>query len=792
MPPQRSRFFLLAVSMALDVAGASPPTAARPLSLPDPFPASVIQTQELYLDVHVNREQNGTLVRLNLQGQTLSASASSLREIRLRLPGGIAADAPSITLDQLPGVRISYDPRNQRLDLQVPVQMLDRPTTRLRAGAAGDALAVSDSSPGLLLNYDLYAQQLRGNRDISGYSELRLFGLGPGTWSTNQTSRLSSGQGGRTASSIRLDSQWQLDLPGPMLSLSVGDQLTGALDWSRSARIGGLHLSRNFSLQPYRVTTPLASFAGEAVLPSTVDLYINGVRQASQRVAPGRFQLDSTPALSGSGQAQLLVTDINGDSRSLEFALYGAPELLQPGLSDWSLDIGVLRKDYGLRSFRYDRRPLASASLRRGLSDRLTLETHAEVARNVRVAGVGAVALLGRRAGVLDASFSGSQANGQGGNQRTLGYQWNAAGFSISARTQRRSRQFVDAPAHLTRSLQSRRSDQLFVGFGTARSGQFSLNYILRDYPGSPRTRLLGAGWSRSLRDHAWVSAQFNRDLGRQGMDSANLYVSVPLDRRTQLSTSLRHGADGDVLAVEANRSQPLDSGGWGWRVQTRMGAQRSQSTELNHLDEHGRWRFGVDHDNTVGTLAYLQGTGSVAWFGSGLHMLRRADDAFALVSTNGMPGVPVRLENRLVGSTDAHGELLVAPLRAWQRNLLSIDPLALPLDVQVDVVQQQVVPAARSGVRARFHLQPSQPLDLRILGPDGRWLPAGTEAVVERDNRSLAVTVIGHDGQLYLGSAPSGARLRIRHAGGECVIALPDTATTAPSAPTEPLQCRP
>ncbi|MEN5209311.1 fimbria/pilus outer membrane usher protein, partial [Stenotrophomonas terrae] len=421
-----------------------------------------------------------------------------------------------------------------------------------------------------------------------------------------------------------------------------------------------------------------------------------------------------------------------------------------------------------------------------------TRATQAVVARTVRGAGVGGAARGGRRAGVLDASFSGSQANGQGGNQRTLGYQWNAAGFSISARTQRRSRQFVDAPAHLTRSLQSRRSDQLFVGFGTARSGQFSLNYILQDYPGSPRTRLLGAGWSRSLRDHAWVSAQFNRDLGRQGMDSANLYVSVPLDRRTQLSTSLRHGADGDVLAVEANRSQPLDSGGWGWRVQTRMGAQRSQSTELNHLDEHGRWRFGVDHDNTVGTLAYLQGTGSVAWFGSGLHMLRRADDAFALVSTNGMPGVPVRLENRLVGSTDAHGELLVAPLRAWQRNLLSIDPLALPLDVQVDVVQQQVVPAARSGVRARFHLQPSQPLDLRILGPDGHWLPAGTEAVVERDNRRLAVTVIGHDGQLYLGSAPSGARLRIRHAGGECVIALPDTATTAPSAPTEPLQCRP
>ncbi|WP_065868025.1 fimbria/pilus outer membrane usher protein [Stenotrophomonas nitritireducens] len=792
MLPPRSLCLLLAASVAVATAAAAPPAPVRPPTLPDAIAVTAPQALELYLEVHINREQTGTLASFTLQGQTLSASASTLRQLGLRLPAGFAADAPAIALDQLPGTQASYDPRNQRLALQVPVQMLDRPATRLRAGPPGDAAEVSDSSPGLLLNYDLYAQQLRGDRAISGYRELRVFGLGAGTWSTSQTSRLSSGRAGRNTGTTRLDSYWQLDLPAPMLSLSVGDQLTGALDWSRSARIGGLHLSRNFSLQPYRVTTPLASFAGEAVLPSTVDLYINGVRQASQRVAPGRFQLDSTPALNGSGQAQLLVTDINGHSRSLEFALYGAPELLQPGLSDWSLDIGVLRNDYGLRSFGYDHRPLASASLRRGLSERLTLETHAEVARNVRLAGIGAVALLGRRGGVLDTSFSGSQADGQRGKQRTLGYQWNAAGFSISARTQRRSRQFVDAPAHLTQSLQSRRSDQLFVGFGSARSGQFSLNYILQDYPGSPRTRLLGAGWSRSLRGHAWVSAQFNRDLGRQGMDSAYLYVSVPLDRRTQLSTSLRHGADGDVLAVEANRSQPLDSGGWGWRVQTSMGAQRSQSAELNHLDEHGRWRLGLDHDNSVGTLAYLQGTGSVAWFGSGLHMLRRADDAFALVSTNGMPGVPVRLENRLVGTTDAHGELLVAPLRAWQRNLLSIDPLELPPDVQVDVVQQQVVPAARSGVRARFHLQPSQALDLRILGPDGHWLPAGTEAMVERDSRILAVTVIGHEGQLYLGNAPSGARLRIRHADGECVIALPGTATAAPSAPIEPLQCRP
>ncbi len=793
MPPSRRFFPLLLANAALAAAAVSPSMPARPLSWPEAGDGARFPAQELHLEVHINQDPDGTLARLSLRGQTLSASAQTLRELGLRLPPGIAAEAPDIRLDQLSGVRVDYDARNQRLDLEVPVHMLDRPTTYLRAGPERSAVAVSNTSPGLLLNYDLHAQQLQGERDIDGYLELRLFGLGPGTWSSSQNTRLGSGPGGEHATSTRLDSRWQLDLPDRMLSLSLGDQLSGALSWSRSARMAGLHLARDFSLQPYRVTTPLSSFAGEAVLPSTVDLYINGVRQASQRVAPGRFQLDAMPALNGIGQAQLLVTDINGHSSALEFPLYGAPELLQRGLSDWSLDIGVLRRDYGIRSFAYDHQPLASASLRHGLGERLTLEAHAEAAQDLQLAGIGAVGLLADRGGVLSASVSGSQAGGLRGSQRSLGYQWNAPGFSVSASTQRRSPRFADAPAYLRQATLPLRTDRFFVGFGNVHSGQFSLNYISQRYPGMPDIRLAGAGWSRSLPGQAWISLQLNHDLGERDMDNIYLYVSTPLDRHTQLSSALRHADDGNGVTLEANHSQVLDNGDWGWRAQTSTGAQSSAHLEINHLHEQGRWALGLDHISDIGTLAYVNSTGSLAWFGSGLHRLRRADDAFALVSTSGVPGVPIRLQNQPVGSTDARGELLVAPLHAWQRNLLSIDPLALPADMQIDAFEQQVVPAARSGVRATFRLQPSKPLSVNILGLDKRWLRAGTPAVIESHGRAVTSTVIGHDGQLYLDNVPADASLRVRQDSRECRLALPDPGSP-PVAPIalEPLQCHP
>ena len=793
MPPSRSRCILLTCELATLMASshsicAAPPTRSDAMATS----ATAQTTQEMYLEVQINQSSTSQLARFIVSGQQLSASAQTLRELGLRLPADLTSDQQSVDLAQLPDIKINYDPANQRLALQLPLTALNRPLTHLSLASAPAPLAASDSSPGLLLNYDLHAQQQRGFRSAGSFTELRLFGAGPGTWSTTQSTHLDDGGSNRRRKNTRLDSHWQLDLPGPMLSLSVGDNVTGALEWSRATRIGGLHLSRNFALQPYRVTTPLASFSGEAVLPSTVDLYINGIRQASRNVQPGEFQLDTAAPINGSGQAQLLVTDINGQRRMLEFSLYGTPALLQAGLSDWSLDLGVLRRDYGLRSFAYDGQPMASGSLRYGLHQQLTLEAHTELSAGLQMAGLGAVTLLADRAGILSTSWASSRAGMLHGHQYALGYQWSTRGFSVSASTQRRNDGFRDAPALLANAPLPRRTDQFFVGLGNAGSGQFSLSYVSQHYPGSPRTRLAGLGWSRSLRGNAWFSAQLQHDLDSRDMDSANLYFSLPLDRRTRFSSSLRHSADGNALALEASHSLPVDTGGWGWRAQANMGTYRSVSAELSHLDDVGQWRIGMDHSTVAGTAAYADGSGSIAWFGKGLYALRRVDDAFALVSTNGVAQVPVRLENRLIGSTDTHGQLLVTPLRAWQRNLISIDTLGLPADMQLDAPQRQVVPASGSGARVDFALRHAHPMRLQLRGKDGRWLALGSAVAVELGGRTVASTVVGHDGEVYLPDPAAGAVLRVSiEDAKQCLMPLPAPMPQANANLPTVLQCQ-
>ena len=62
---------------------------------------------------------------------------------------------------------------------------------------------------------------------------------------------------------------------------------------------------------------------------------------------------------------------------------------VREGLSDWSVEVGNVRRDYGWKSFSYRSDPMASATGRYGLTDHLTLEGHAEATKGLVMAGAG-------------------------------------------------------------------------------------------------------------------------------------------------------------------------------------------------------------------------------------------------------------------------------------------------------------------------------------------------------------------------------------------------------------------
>ena len=742
-------------------------TSALPALADDPALAHLIADSEewtigtsLYLDVTLNGSPSGQLVHFDERGGELYASTSSLRQLGFVLPPDTA---DPVRLRDLPSVTAEYDREHQRVAIVAPLQMLDLKTARLNTPE--NAVPDATSSPGLLVNYDLYSARGNQTGSFDAVTELRAFAGGFGVFSNTAMTRLYliPGHGWR-GDSERLDSNWRFSFPDPMLQLTIGDTTTGSLAWTRATRIGGIQIASDFSLQPYRLTVPLPVFFGEATVPSAVDLYVNGIRQYSGHVPPGPFQLTTIPTINGSGVAQIVMTDAFGRSSTIELPFYGTRQLLQKGLADYSFELGAVRENFGLASFDYADRAMASGTWRYGWSERVTIETHAEGTAGIADGGVGGVFELGQ-SGVASAAVAHSSGRGSDGSQMSVGYNWNNSRYSFAIDSTRTRGEYRDVAA-LYGLAPPRVSERAVAGVNTARAGTFGIDYLRLHYAGEAASRYAGTYWSQSFGGRLSLNVSMNQNLDRASDRSVFLGFAYAIGARLNLNAGLQHARDSSSATLDVSSPVPGD-GGVGWRVQARSGEPQGGVAELGWLDNAGQLTAGV---STFGDshYAYADATGALVWMGGHTFAARRVDDAFAVVSTTGVADVPVRLENRVIGRTDADGMLLVTRLAAYQRNQLSIDPMELPASMRVARVDAAVTPSDRAGTLVRFQISPVQAASVLLVDGRGKPLPLGS---IVRREMAADETLVGYDGVTYIEGLHQHNRLDVETPQGACRV---------------------
>ena len=728
---------------------------------------------DFYLEVVLNQVPIRQIVHFVARQGRLYAARTALAQLGLTLPSELRGTG-LVALDRIPGLTVRYEAADQRLHITSSVELLRGRVTQL--GYQPPPTPRQDPAsraPGLLLNYDLYAQKLENETNLSGWSDMRLLGVGPGVWRTSQLVQSEGADGVDNFRNVRLDTFWQMDFPESMVSVFLGDSITGSLSWTRSMRFGGLRVSRNFDLQPYRVTVPLLSLKGETALPSTVDLFVDGIREAQARTPPGQFQIVSAPIINGAGTAQMVVTDVTGRRRVVNISFYNSARMLQKGLGDWSVEVGSLREDYGIRSASYTSGLMTSASARYGLTDTVTLEAHGENADGLSMGGVGALFQLGSRGGIFSASYAASDSQDGRGRQYGAGYEWRGQKFNLSLATLRRDMLFRDIGT-LDGSSLPRSTSQAFVGVNIGRS-QLGASFVRQSYTSDARETYAGLSWAQSLAGYGHISVGVNRDLDGDGGTNAYLYWSMPFGTRHQAWASVERQERGSTATVGASRTLPGDRDGWGWRVQSSMGSDAGGRAEVSQLTRYGEWQAGMQYWNSSGDGSNYSldagATGGVLLMKGNVFPMRRVYDAFALVSTDGIPNVPVKLENRFVGETDKHGLLLVTPLNAWENNDLSIDPLNLPADVRVERVRTVAVPETGGATIVRFPMQETLIVELSVRLPNGEWVPPGVDAVLVPGGKHVPV---GYDGRMYLESPPVGGRIQMQVNDRPCSVRLP------------------
>lgn len=751
---------------------------------PPPSESAVVADATLYLDLLVNQVAKAELVPVQQRAGRLFLGSDVLRAAGVTLPGDPQGE---VALEDIAGLHSDYDSQNQRLLLQVPPAWL--PDQRVGDRNLYPASAARTSF-GALLNYDAYLNDTdEGGTYLAAWNELRLFDDW-GTFSTTGQWRQSfNGTQSQTRQGfLRYDTTFRQTDEQRLLTYEVGDLVSGALPWTTSVRMGGLQLSRDFGARPDLVTYPLPAFAGEAAVPTSLDLFINGYKSSSTELQPGPYTLTNVPFINGAGEAVVVTTDALGRQVSTTLPFYVTSSLLAKGLSDYSVAAGSLRRDYAVRDFAYGP-GVATASLRHGVSDYFTLETHAETAESMQLGGLGGNLRLGTY-GVLNAALAQSRFDGDSGQQVALGYQYNSRRIGFNYQRIERHGDYADLSLvdnPFTRL--SRRSEQATLSLNLDRYGSLGAGYFDVRAGDGTRTRLLNLSWSKPLWGSSSLYLSANREVG-DSQWAVQAQLVIPFDLRGTLAFSAERSKDGqDLQRVNYSQAVPVGGGvGYNLGYATGGNTQDYRQADLTWRLQSVQLQAGL-YGSSGEMTRWADASGSLVLMDAGLFAANRIDDAFVVVSTRGYADVPVRYENQQIGRTDRNGHLLVPYSSGYYRGKYEIDPMELPADVLAPQVEQRVAVRRGSGYLLEFPLRQVLAASLVLVDGQQQELKLGSRVLHQE---SGGEAVVGWDGLVYLENLAAHNRLHVDKAdGGHCQVAFDLPEGQGPIPLIGPLVCR-
>ena len=770
------------------------PLACRTQALPPPPTRGAPLQTLLFLELVVNEVASGKVVQVMLRGGHYHVDGAVLRSLNVRTGSSVGAAGAEVAVDQIPGVQVAYDSVGQRLKIMVPPEWL--PNQTLGADdVRGPLTAVS--SNGALFNYDLYASRNdTGTSTASLLTEQRIFGSWGALANTGVYRHASQGD---QQGYLRYDTRFTYSDTARVRTATVGDLIAAPLAWGSAVRLGGVQLARNFAVRPDLITYPLPRFSGQAAVPSAVDLFINGYRAGGETVQPGPFTLNTVPYINGAGEASVVTTDALGRQVVTTAPFYVANTLLRQDLDDYSLAVGALRRGYGLKSFGYGP-PAGSAAYRRGITDAFTLEARAEAAPSLGVLGVGALRALGGY-GVANAAISQSQVRGATGQQVNLGYQYNGRHFGFGAQHTLRRGDYADLSNYDSPGLaQSRRSTQVNTSFAMGEAGAVSGGFFDVQGADGERTRLVSLSYSKSVGAQAFVAVNVNKAIGRRDL-SVQLQLTFALDDRGIVSLAATRHRDDVSSQVNYSRTPPTD-GGIGWNLgYANSGAGAANGGGAggggNQYGHAGAvWR--TDVVQLQGGVAaqgrshstWLGAAGSVVMMDGGVYVANRINDAFVLVSTNGVPNVPVRYENQVIGKTNGAGHLLVPGVPGFYPARIDVDVLDLPDYLQITQSSQRLTVRSGSGALVRFKIEKMLAARIRLVDGQDRPLPVGWRVEHVQSGHGA---VVGWDGLVYFEGLQADNELLVRGPGQvSCRVRFPMAVDAPQVLHIGPLTCRP
>ncbi|OAE38883.1 fimbrial assembly protein [Brucella intermedia] len=772
--------------MGISPLTSSPSVAqVQALDITDPTPAPAAE-RNLYLEVFINDASMKLIGNFRqMPDGGLASTPEELTEVGLKPVDSARSDDGLVRLDRLPNVSYKIDEQAQHLYITTDDNARAPKVIDIAGNDKEDRLK-PEAGFGGVLNYTVFASSntlfdddVELFQGVSGGFDARIFS----PFGTLSQSFISGYSNNELDAFTRLNSTWSYSDPKRLVTYKAGDFITGGTSWTRPVYLGGLQVSRNFSLRSDLVTMPLPSFAGTAAVPSTLEVYTQNARTYTGTVGAGPFQVVNLPAFTGSGEARVVLRDSLGRETVATLPFYESKMLLRKGLLDFSAEVGFPRRNFGIESNDYDERLMGVATARYGMSDWLTLEAHIEGGEDLFNGGIGLAFPLGHF-GAASIAAAGSYSDGQTGSLLNASIELSYKDWTLYGRVQRAFGDYQDIasisaePSFDNNGLPTfsagvpRALDQVSVGVPMPLDmSSLNLSYThLTDADGE-RSSIVGLSYSQQVFKRSTIYATAFTDLDKNDSFGVFAGLSVPFDNNITATSGVESGPDGTNVVADIVKSERLENGSVGWRLRTSEGRVANRSASASYRSPFARFEAGVQQvDDDVRATAQIDGAIAVA--GGGVFATNRIDDAFAVVDV-GAPDVDVQYQNRPIGKTNGRGKIIVPDMRSYEPNTVSIDPSNLPVDAEIPQTKETVMPADRSGVVVKFGVtRGSEAALVSFVDANGTSLPVGLTGTLEGNGDTFA---IGYDGETYIrGLQSSNVAVIGRDDGSSCRAVFP------------------
>lgn len=631
--------------------------------------------------------------------------------------------------------------------------------TRLDLSGLPAPLPPASPANSLILSYRLSTRTAtHSERQTSLDNELN---LRMGSLLLRQETRLQTG--GPGARAVRGITQLVHDDVARGNRWIAGDVVSSAGGFGSTITGAGLMVSRVYDMRPDLVRQPTANLRADAVLPSEIELSVDGSTVYRTTVGPGPVLLDNILQYGGSRNLRLTITDASGRRQVIEQPFFFTDSALARGLHEFSYFAGR-RSELGIDNRWHYREQAFQGYHRYGVTDHVTVGGGLEATGDFASGGAGltlrhddwglfsfdALASRDRRTDTQARGWSGRYTYLGPDGSLTLGH-----------------RRFDEAFASFsTVALAARLRSETRAGFSTI-SGPvtWSFDWVRSALATEKRTTTsvrLSTNFSNALTLSGEVqSLQIN---GRREW-GAVVSLRAYLDGRRWTAAGIRQEGSRSDLFVEAGQHVPQGEG-FGYRV----GANSftGPGSDSGVVSAAGIWNLRpatVELSNTSqvrgghGQFTEAAVSGSLVAVDGTWGFTRRVTDSFVLARL-GVPqaGIPVLLNNQVQGTTDEEGKVFLPGLTAFGRQEVGVDDRQLPMLYHLAERRRVVAPAYRSGSVVDFggrRIRAVAGMAWRVEG--GRRLPVKSASWTLADPQRMLRVETGSAGDFYLEDAPPG-----------------------------------